>query len=142
MPEYQSNWTLGEIEGHDAENLKQLTKKQARTYTFKTVKDVQAFTMEAINKALEKHGISLHTAAEYGMSKGKMDTAGDAFQYLMDEKNVRVEERMQYEGEDAWRCGVYIYKDNEIADFLQAPRKTKNVIISNELYVVNTTIEL
>jgi hypothetical protein len=141
MSEYQSNWTLGAIQGHDIENLKQLTSKSFRAYTFKTVEDVQTFTMEAINKALEKHGISLHTAAVYATTHNFQD-AGAAFQYLMDEKNVRVEERMQYEGESAWRCGIYIYKDNEIADFLQAPRKTENVIISNELYTVNTTVEL
>jgi hypothetical protein len=140
---YQDTWHLADIQGHDVENLKQLLKKKVRTYTFKSIEEVKTFTMQAINTALAKHGISLQTAAEYGMKKGDLDQAGDAFQYLMDEKQVRIEERMDYQGEDAWKCGIYIYKDNEIADFLAAPRPiSKTIILTNERFTVDTTVEL
>lgn len=140
---YQESWTLGDIQDHDVANLKQLLKKNIRIYRFRTTEEVTRFTMEAIHKALEKHGISLKTAYEYGVRHKNLDDAGAAFQSLMDEKRVRVEERMSYEGEDQWRCGIYIYKDNEIADFLGAPRKiSETIILTNERYTVKTTVEL
>jgi hypothetical protein len=139
----KDNWTLEEIAGHDIDNLKTLLLKDTKKYSFQKVEDVVAFAGQLLNTALMKHGINLDVAMQMSQDPKEFEDVGTPLEKLMAKKSVRVEERMQYEGLDRWRCGLYVYKDNEIADFVGAIQKEKNAFsVSGFMYIITTTINM
>ncbi len=137
----KDNWHLGDIESHDVDNLTTLL-KGAKEHQFKTVNEVLAFSGQALNTALMKHGINLQVAEEMSKDKEEYEDIDSPLNRLMAEKRVRVEERMEYTGLDRWRCGLYVYKDNEIADFIGAPVPIESVLMTNFRYTIRTTVRL
>ena len=134
------NWQLEDIQGHDVANLTRLLEKSRYEHKFEKVNKVVEAAGHLLAKALEKHGISLAAATQFAKDE---DQSGDVVEALMQEKNVRVEQRMEYAGIDQWRCGFYIYKDNEIADFIGAPVKFEQTdIIHNYRYKLVATLDL
>jgi hypothetical protein len=139
----KDNWTLEDIAGHDIDNLKTLLKKDTKSYSFTQVHKVVAFAGQALNKALMKHGINLEVAMQMSKDPEEYEDIGSPLEQLMNEKHVRVEERMTYKGLDRWRCGFYVYKDNEIADFIGAPdRKDNTFSPTGIMFVLTTTVDM
>ena len=134
------NWHLEDIQGHDIANLKRLLEKNRYEHKFEKTTEVIRASGVLLAKALEKHGISLAAAHQFASGDNE---AGDVIDALMKEKNVRFEQRMEYTGIDQWRCGFYIYKDNEIADFIGAPTKIeKSDIMHKYRYSLVATLKL
>lgn len=137
-----NNWHLEDIEGHDVENLKQLLNKQRHEHKFEKVNQAVMASGILLDKALEKHGISLSVAAQLAKNGGD-EASGQALDQMMKEANVRVEQRMEYKDIDQWRCGIYVYKNNEIADFIGAPTRLENqAIIHKYRYQIISSVEL
>lgn len=135
------NWHLEDIHGHDLANLKKLLERKRYEHKFEKVHQAMMASGFLLDKALSKHGISLSMAAQ--IANGDDEAAGHALDQLMKENNVRVEQRMEYTDIDQWRCGLYIYKNNEIADFIGAPtRLERQNIIHKYRYQIVATVDL
>ena len=131
---YQDNMHLEDIKSHDQDNLDVILKRRANRRYFKSANKAVKASGQMVANALKKHSIYLKKA----MSQGTIEEAGEYVQKTMNEKHVRVEQRMEYTGEDAWRCGIYVYKDNELSDFIGAPRKIEGLIVDQRYYIVTT----
>jgi len=138
--DFHANRTLEDIKEYDRFNLENLLEK-SKEYKFKDITSVLKFSGECMNAACMKHGINLAVAE--AMSKAQdYEDVGHSVDKMMGEINMRVEPRMAYEGIDRWRCGVYIYKDNEITDFIGAPMHIEALVLSKYKYVIRTTVVL
>lgn len=141
MSDFHGNRTLDDIKAYDEDNLGYLL-KNAKNYSFHKRDEVIAASGEAMNRAMQKHGIDLAVAMQFS-NEGDAEAVGNAIDAMMQEKGIRVEQRMDYTGEDRWKCGLYIYKDNEIVDFIGAPDKQANSIaIQGFIYVLKTTVQM
>ena len=138
---HKDDWYLEDIEGHDVDNLSTLL-KGAKDYKFETIVETMNFSGVALNTALMKHGVNLQIAEEMSKDKEEYEDIDGPLNRLMSDKGVRVEQRMEYTGIDRWRCGFYIYKDNEISDFISAPIRTEDVILSKYRFTITTTVRL
>lgn len=139
----KDNWTLDDIASHDLDNLQTLLKSDTKQYSFTKVNEVVAFSGQALNKALMKHGINLDVAMQVSKDPEEYEDVGSPLEKIMEEKHVRVEERMTYTGLDRWRCGFYVYKDNEIADFIGAPDKNESPFSpTGIMFVLTTTVDM
>jgi len=137
------NWTLEEIEGHDIDNLQTLLSKEPKDYSFAKVDEAVVFSGQVLNRALMKHGINLEAVMHISKDHEEFDDVSGPLDAIMTEKHVRVETRMNYTGLDRWRCGIYIYKDNEIADFIGAPvRRDGAFSVSGSMFVITTTVSM
>jgi hypothetical protein len=137
----KNNWHLDEIQAHDDDNLRTLI-NSAKDHYFEYVTEITEFSGLCLNAALNKHGIDLAVAEQMSKDKESYSDVGAAIDKLLNEKHVRVEPRMHYEGLDRWKCGIYIYKDNEIADWISAPIHLDNIIESKYRYTLRTTVVL
>ena len=141
MSDFHANRTLGDIEDYDLDNLKYIL-QNVKEMKFTELNQVTEFSGLCMNAALQKHDINLNVAIQMS-NDPEYEDVGAAIDTLMKAKNVRVEERMNYDGEDRWRCGFYIYKNNEITDFIGAPYKEDAVLtFKGFVYVVKTTVKL
>ena len=107
--------TLGEIRADDLDNGEYLLQKHMKRHYFMTLEEYTGFQTEFLKNMLEKAGISRTELCDNDHAVKKMIQNG-----------VRIECRKRT-GEDAWRSGYYVYKDNEIAAFLSAPHSTMSV---------------
>lgn len=103
--------TLGDLKARDIENLERVLKDRTR-HLFKSIKEAMMFQNKAVFSVLARLGVDIN----------KTGLNADSIDRLLEKNHVKVENR-QYEGEDQWRSGIYIYKDNEIADFVGAAKK-------------------
>ena len=142
MEDFHGNRTLDDIESYDIDNLQYILKNK-KVYTFHQITECVKFSGEALDKALTEFGISLEAAASYSNSLGdpEHDRVGNTVDKMLKEKDVRVEQRMEYTGQDQWRCGIYIYHSNEIVAFLGAPRREETTL-GIPKYVIETTVRL
>lgn len=151
MPEIQdatANMTLGAIKKRDIDNLKLLMDVHANERPFSDIKHALVFLGKTVDKCLLKLGIDQRKMYE----DFKLDTAEikalmdqpvnvvhinrptsdtsmkdliNKIDALMDEKDVKVERRQYTDSNDAWRSGIYIYHQNEIAYFISEPYRRK-----------------
>jgi len=97
--------TLEELGDHDIDNLQHVLSKSKKVY-FTQREEFFEFIPAAMKRCLLKMGVTVTES-----------TLPEEADKQLKEKNVRIERR-PYAGDDAWRAGIYIYKDNEIAGFV------------------------
>ena len=115
---YQKNLTLDEIAANDLEMVKYAI-KNAKKYNFgKDMKKAVNFVRMCLGKTLVSLGIphpqpppNVNSYEAKVRHAAKLDKA-------MREKQVRVEHRNKYRGNDAWRCGIYVYQRDELVCFI------------------------
>lgn len=101
--------TLDELEGDDKKQLEKCWQK-AQAYHFKNLNEARAFMGESMRAALSKMGVPLDRNTDPNRLDG-----------LMKHHNVKVEHRINYPADEAWRRGLYIYKNEELAVFISHP---------------------
>ena len=106
---WKDDRTLDEMATTDAEMLDRCY-KQANRYNFKSVNQCKAFMGECVKATLAKFGIDLSITAN-----------PDALDAAMKHHDVKVEHRVDYDKENAWKKGIYIYKDSELVAFISGP---------------------
>ena len=121
MPEtYQDNMTLDEIASYDLEMTKDAI-KNANKISFHDNRSAQLFVMACIKATLRSLGLP-------DFEK----TPVEDLDRLQAERNIKIEHRKRYRGEDEWRSGIYIYKDDVLVSFIsevQAPKIKSPIIL-------------
>ena len=115
---YQKNLTLDEIAANDLEMVKYAI-KNAKKYNFgKDMKKAVNFVRMCLGKTLVSLGIphpqpppNVNSYEAKVRHAAKLDKA-------MREKQVKVEHRNKYRGNDMWRCGLYVYLRDELVAFI------------------------
>jgi len=127
--------TLDDLKSRDIDNLEYSLTKKGKTFVFSRLIDAVAAVGEMMTTALEHCGVHVDAIKEKAVSD--QDVAGILAEELMDRNGVRIESRMQYDGDDAWRRGTYIYKNGEIAYFIGQISRSE---IAPFVYKVKTTV--
>jgi len=115
---YQKNMTLDEIAANDLEMVKDAI-KNAKKYNFgKDMKKAVAFIKLCLGRTLVSLGLphpqpppNVNSYEARIRHAAKIDKA-------MREKQVKVEHRNKYRGNDMWRCGLYVYQRDELVTFI------------------------
>lgn len=115
---YQKNMTIDEIAANDLEMVKDAI-KNAKKYNFgKDMKKAVNFVRMCLGKTLVSLGIphpqpppNVNSYEAKVRHAAKLDKA-------MREKQVKVEHRNKYRGNDMWRCGLYVYQRDELVTFI------------------------
>ena len=115
---YADNLTIDEIASNDLEMTKDAI-KNAKKYSFgHDMKKAVNFVRMCLGKTLVSLGIphpqpppNVNSYEAKVRHAAKLDKA-------MREKQVKVEHRNKYRGNDMWRCGLYIYQRGELVCFI------------------------
>lgn len=107
---YQDNMILDEIGENDAEMHKDAI-KNAKRYRFKSKQEAARFIGYVLDKTMLWCGVMVVPGMDPKMVDRQLAV-----------QNVIVEPRNKYKGENIWRKGLYIYKDDVIAAFISLPR--------------------
>jgi hypothetical protein len=105
MPEY-----VDELKRYDMDMLEHNLDRNAKDYTASDPKEAFNIVRHLLDKTLKRTGVDI--------SKDSSEEAVDA---LLEKTNVRVEHRSNYQEDDAWRNGIYIYKGMDLAGFISEP---------------------
>jgi len=105
--DYRDNMTLDEMGANDIEMAKDAIKKAKRYKFFTAIKAVH-FMQRCI----------IDTLAYLGIKGITPNTHPKVAQRMMDSRQIVIETRTRYEGEDVWRNGTYIYKKGELVTFI------------------------
>ena len=103
---YQDNMTLDEIAANDLEMAKDAI-KNAKKFTFYNPRAAIRFTGECVKATLIRMGLPNFEKIPQKLLKK-----------IQKEKKIKVEHRARYQGENFWRNGIYIYKDDILVAFI------------------------
>lgn len=111
---YTKNMTIDEIQENDLEMTRDAI-KNANKYHFGSNKIAALhFIKKAMDNTLRFLGVVVSVpnspAARLRYEKG--------LDKMLNDKQIRIENRTQYRGQDAWRCGLYIYQRDELVAFV------------------------
>ena len=115
---YADNLTLDELQSNDIEMLRDAI-KNAKKYSFgHDAKKAANFVRHCLARTLVGLGMS-HPAPPPNVNSllAKIRHAAK-LDKEMREKQIRIENRNKYKGNDAWRCGIYIYQRDELVCFI------------------------
>lgn len=126
--------TLDDLKSRDIDNLQYILKNKKRIF-FKTFGMALNGSQMMMTRALEHCGMFVDAIVEKSIKdpEGAARLADDEMQ----KNDVRIESRLQYEGDDAWRRGTYIYHKGEIAHFIGQVRKHGAI---HGVHYVDTTV--
>ena len=110
MPHELKDDTLDDLKAKDIDNLESVMKGRVRRL-FDSKLEVTRFTSAMVFGTLEKIGMYMNPSI-----------TGETAEKLMSELGIKIEPRGNYQGDDAWRAGTYIYKNNEIVTFIGGAR--------------------
>ena len=129
MPHELPGDTLDDLKERDIDNLENLMKGRKRLF-FKSMVEVTRFNSAMVFGTLEKLGVVMNPSLD-----------GDQVDAMLKANNVKIEMRDQYTGDDTWRAGTYIYKNNEIVTFLGGARLNK-IALKWELWVASRIADI
>jgi hypothetical protein len=134
MSNYQDNLTLDEIGENDLEMAKDAIKK-AKQYNFgRNPKKAVLFIKNCMDVALKHLGIDV----EIPKGKHAKKMYGNILDRKMKDAGVKIEHRNNYFGNDIWRNGLYIYKDDVLASFISdVLRVSKDISTKDKLRLKN-----
>ena len=115
---YADNLTIDEIASNDLEMVKDAI-KNAKKYSFgKDMKKAANFVRHCLARTLVSLGLP-HPAPPPNVNSYEAKVRHAAkLDKAMREKQVKVEHRNKYRGNDMWRCGLYIYQRDELVTFI------------------------
>lgn len=108
MTDYRDKMTLGAIKSNDMEMSKDAI-KNARRHRFFNPKQAFAFQGDCLKKTLDRLGVEITPL-----------THPKIVDRMMVSKDVVVEYREAYKGEDNWRNGIYVYQRGELVSFISS----------------------
>jgi hypothetical protein len=110
MPHEHKDDTLDDLKEKDIDNLENLMKGRVHRL-FSNKLAVTRFTSAMVFGTLEKIGMTMNP-----------NMTGEQAEACMKAQHIKIEPRGNYQGDDAWRAGTYIYKNNEIVTFIGGAR--------------------
>jgi len=130
------NMTLDEIAANDLEMVKEAI-KSAKKYSFgKDMKKAVNFVRHCLGRTFVNLGMPHPAPPPNANSPEAKIRHAAKLDKAMREKQVRIEHRNKYRGNDAWRCGIYVYQRDELVCFISdvlTQRKTEFDPISQKI---------
>jgi len=115
---YADNLTIDEIASNDLEMTKEAIKK-AKKYNFgKDMKKAVNFVRDCLGRTLVSLGMTHPQPPPNVNSYEARIRHAAKIDKAMREKQVKVEHRNKYRGNDMWRCGLYVYQRDELVTFI------------------------
>lgn len=115
---YQKNMTIDEIAANDLEMVTDAI-KNAKSYGFgKDMKKAANFVRHCLGRTFVNLGLPHPAPPPNANSYEARVRHAAKIDKAMREKQVRVEHRNKYRGNDAWRCGIYVYQRDELVCFI------------------------
>jgi hypothetical protein len=115
---YQKNMTLEEIQANDLEMTRDAI-KNAKKYSFgHDMKKAVNFVRDCLGRTLVSLGMTHPQPPPNVNSYEARIRHAAKIDKAMREKQVKVEHRNKYRGNDMWRCGLYVYLRDELVAFI------------------------
>ena len=137
MSDYDGDQTIGamtldEAAENDHEMFRDAVKNTDK-YTFMNANHAVKFVAQCIGETLEHLGI-----------KGAYNISDKMLDRLQKTKQIKVERRGHYDGDDVWRNGLYIYQKDILVSFISdimAPKKSVFLVnMQSDLFYVITNV--
>lgn len=148
---YADDLTLDEIAANDLEMTRDAI-KNANKYSFgPDAKKAALFVRSCLERTFIHLGMTSPRPPENCNSGPARLRHAAKLDKEMREKQVRVEHRNKYTGNDTWRCGIYVYQRDELVAFISdvlMQRRTEMDPISQKIgreqvgYIVVTNARL
>ena len=129
MPHESTGDTLDDLKSKDIDNLENVMKGRVRRL-FDNKLEVTRFVSAMTFGTLEKIGMPMNPSM-----------TGDQADAAMKAQHIKIEPRGNYQGEDQWRAGTYIYKDNEIVTFIGGAKLNK-IALKWELWAASKVMDV
>jgi len=129
MPHEHKDDTLDDLKWKDVDNLESVMKGRVRRL-FDSRHAYTQFMSAMVFGSLEKIGMKMNPSI-----------TGEQAQKIMSEKGIKIEPRGNYQGDDIWRAGTYIYKNNEIVTFIGGARLNK-IAMKWEAWAASTVMDV
>lgn len=110
-PTYLDNMTLDDIAKNDDDMARDAIKNASR-YTFQNFAAANDFTNNAFVECIQ----------HLGVPGGILEKGPSSGHFYSKDKRTRIEHRVHYQGDDLWRNGVYLYRDDVLAYFIGKPQ--------------------
>jgi len=105
LPEY-----IDELEHYDVDMLEHNLDNNAKDYKVSSLDGALVVIKSLLNKTLRRLGVDISS------NSGERDV--DA---MLRTRDVKVEHRVNYDGDDVWRNGLYVYKGMDLVAFISEP---------------------
>jgi hypothetical protein len=115
---YIEKLTLDEIADNDLEMTRDAIKNASKHHFGHDMNKAVAFIREALGKTLVHLGVSHPAPPGNSRSREAMMRHAAKIDREMKERQIRIEHRNNYKGDDMWRCGLYIYQRDELVTFI------------------------
>jgi len=123
------NRTLDEVKADDIGMLEDALKGKKETW-FNTPDEAMRYIGDRLFKLLARLGIKVKKDMDWRMVDAQLGA-----------HHIRVENR-DYEGDDEWRSGIYVYKNDELTGWISKGRRMMRSTLSvYPEYRVQTTIK-
>ena len=129
MPHELTGDTLDDLKERDIDNLEHVMKGRVRRL-FTSKLEVTRFMSAMLFGTLAKIGMNMDPSI-----------TGDQAQKIFDDLGIKIEPRGDYQGDDEWRAGTYIYKNNEIVTFIGGA-KLNTIAFKWELWAASTVMNV
>jgi hypothetical protein len=110
--------TLDEIAENDLNMVKDAIKNANKYHFGHDMKKAVAFIRECLGKTLVRLGVSHPAPPGNTRSPEALARHAAKIDREMNERQIRIEHRNQYKGNDMWRCGLYVYQRDELVTFI------------------------
>lgn len=109
--DYRDDMTLSEMAENDA-YMQAVAIKDAQAYYFINIQEALNFLHKCTKRTMDHIGVKI-----------RPDSDPRFVDKMLANKKVQVEHRKKYQDDDAWRNGIYIYKDGEMVAFISTVLK-------------------
>lgn len=113
MGNYTDNMTLDEIKDNDLAMVEHAI-KNAHRYRFTNQQKAMLFIRHCMDTTLKRLGVNVSPPKD---NAARMLYARTLDKEMKD-KDIQIENRSKYRGNDLWRNGIYIFKNGELAAFI------------------------
>lgn len=112
---YIDNLTLAEM-GENDRDMAESALKESKQYKFgQSLAKATRFMAACVDASLHYCGVHVPLIA------GSTEIRARSLDKQMNVQGVKVERRKHHKGSDAWRNGLYIYKDDVVVAFISEP---------------------
>ena len=113
-PTFADKLTLDEVAENDLEMTLEAIKGANKFHFGNNMQKAVLFVRSCLDNTLRYLGIVISLP----QSKEARERYAKKLDKLMEEKQIRIESRNKYRGQDQWRCGIYVYCRDELAAFI------------------------
>lgn len=127
---YADDLTLDEIRDNDIEMVRDAIKNANRYHFGRDMQKASLFVRDCMDRTLKRLGIKVQLPAS--RTKESLAEYAKRLDKEMHDKQVKIETRRNYTGNDQWRCGVYIYQRDELVAFISDIFTTRRTEFNKE----------